>query len=696
MKGQVSIFQIESVLRKNKCLINKVNIPVLHGARTRVLLGFSTDPKGSRGAKYTKQKSLELFGPFLNPLFKTIQYYGLVRILLPDIGIFAGPMMQHNLEIHLQQATAQAVEQCFGSPADPASITISHTPKEYKGQFTVVVFPFVRLSRKSPEETCRLLGEILTETLDFVSGFNTVKGFLNLELSDSWWMKFLTSALSNPDFGQLPDTGQVVVLEYCGPNTNKPLHLGHVRNMLLGWSAAELLSAAGHEVHKVNIYNDRGIAICKSMAAYKLEGQGKSPAEAGVKGDHYVGSFYVAYNRIATEQSQPWIDQGMERREAEKQTAIYADAHHMLLLWEAGDTAVRALWSQMNGWVYEGFQQTFQQIGVDFEKDYLESETYLLGKTLVEEGVQAGVFQQYPDGSILADLTAEGMDEKLLLRSDGSSMYITQDLGTAELRYRDFKMDRSIYVVGSEQDYHFKVLQVLLQRLGRQYAPGIFHLSYGMVDLPSGKMKSREGTTVDADDLIAQMIEQAREKTLELGKIGDFSEEEASILFRTIGLGALKYFILKVDPRKRILFNPAESIELQGHTGPFIQYTYARIRSMLRKAAAQDGGSADSIPNRGIHPSLSRPLEDLEIAVIALLSRFPMVIRDAAEHYSPAEVANYAYDLAKMYNQFYDRHSVLNADLPEDRELRLAISDLTSRSIKKAMAILGIDVPERM
>lgn len=602
-------------------------------------------------------------------------------------------MPNENLEKTLQEAVATALRDTFGIAVDASTVSISHTPKEYAGQFTVVVFPYVKMTRKSPEETGRLLGEALAGKLPQLAGFNTVKGFLNLELSDSWWLSVLRDALSQPNYGKSRPSGQVIVLEYCGPNTNKPLHLGHIRNMLLGWSAAELLQVAGHEVHKVNIYNDRGIAICKSMAAYEVSGQGKTPAECGVKGDHYVGGFYVAYNKLATEQSQPWLDQGMDRREAEKQTAIYRRAQEMLLLWEAGDPDIRALWSQMNGWVYEGFQQTFEQLGVDFEKDYLESDTYLLGKTLVEEGVERGVFARFEDGSIRADLREEGLDEKLLLRSDGSSMYITQDLGTAELRYQDYHMDRSVYVVGSEQDYHFKVLEALLRRLGRSYALGIYHLSYGMVDLPSGKMKSREGTTVDADDLIRQMVEEARKKTLELGKIEGLSEEEAGILFRTIGLGALKFFILKVDPRKRILFNPEESIELQGHTGPFIQYTYARIRSIERKAAEQ-----------AIRPSnwkeqnapLARPLENLERDLLVNLSRYPAVIREAASRYSPAEVANYAFELAKLFNQFYDQHSVLNAPERPDREFRLSLSALCADVLRSALAILGIAVPERM
>jgi arginyl-tRNA synthetase len=588
----------------------------------------------------------------------------------------------------LQRAAAESVKALFGLDVDPATLVINATPREYRGQYTLVVFPLVKALRKAPEEIGALLGAELQARLPYVRACNTVKGFLNLELSDAHWLSFLDQALDGDRFGCHPPSGQVVVLEYCGPNTNKPLHLGHVRNMLLGWSVAELLSAAGHAVHKVNMYNDRGIAICKSMAAYRAVGQDKTPQSEGVKGDHFVGSFYVAYNRLATEQSQAWLDQGMERREAEKQTAIYADAHDLLLRWEAGDEGVRALWARMNGWVYEGFQQTFTALGVDFERDYLESATYLEGVRLVQEGLESGVFTRHEDGSVRVDLSADGLDEKVLLRSDGSSMYITQDLGTAELRYRDYRMDRSVYVVGSEQEYHFQVLALLLQKLGRPYAEGLYHLSYGMVDLPSGKMKSREGTTVDADDLIRDMVATAREKTLELGKIEGFGEQEAEELFRILGLGALKFFLLKVDPRKRILFNPAESIELQGHTGPFVQYSYARIRSMQRKAA-----------ERGLEPQATgaelTALDEQEIALLALLERYPSVVREAARRYSPAEVANYAYELAKAFNQFYDKLPVLQAG-PAERRLRLRISELVARTLKSSLGLLGIEVPERM
>lgn len=619
-----------------------------------------------------------------------------------DSGNFAAPMYQPNPEFLLQQACADALRECYGQTAEPAQITVKLTPKEYRGQFTLVIFPLLKLSGKGPEQTAQALGQQLCARIPWIRSFNIVKGFLNLELSDAWWLDFLAQASADEHYGQLPAQEGKIVLEYCGPNTNKPLHLGHIRNMLLGWSTAELLKRAGHEVHKVNIYNDRGIAICKSMAAYKTEGLELSPEKAGIKGDHFVGSYYVAYNTIVTQQAQPWVDQGVERREAEKNTAIYAMAHDMLLKWEAGDPEVRKLWQQMNNWVYEGFKETFSQIGVDFEKDYFESETYLLGKSLVEDGVEMGVFQRHEDGSVRADLSDEGLDEKLLLRSDGSSMYITQDLGTAELRYSDYEMQRSIYVVGSEQDYHFKVLAVLLKRLRKPYAEGILHLSYGMVDLPSGKMKSREGTTVDADDLLAQMVEQARQKTVELGKVEHLSESQAEELYHMLGTAALKYFILKVDPRKRILFNPEESIELQGNTGPFIQYTYARIRSVQRKAAERNLSSFFS-SSKGLGneskvaaPLLDRALEDLEVQMLSLLARYPQVIREAAQHYSPAEVANYAYELAKTYNQFYDKLSVLKADFEQDTALRLSISDLVARTIKAALSILGIAVPERM
>lgn len=592
-----------------------------------------------------------------------------------------------SIEAQLQQATADAVRHLFGHEADPASVAINRTPREYEGQYTVVVFPFVRVARRKPEETGTAIGERLAAEVPAVKGFNVVKGFLNLELSDAHWRGILAEGLSAEGYGRHPATGQTVVLEYCGPNTNKPLHLGHIRNMLLGWSVAEILAAAGHEVHKVNIYNDRGIAICKSMAAYEAQGQGATPASAGVKGDHFVGGFYVAYNELAGEQAEPWLAEGLEKREAEKRTPIFRRAQEMLLAWEAGDPEVRALWATMNGWVYEGFNETFAAMGVDFERDYLESETYLEGRDIVLEGVARGVFARHGDGSVRADLSAEGLDEKLLLRSDGSSMYITQDLGTAERRFADYGMQRSIYVVGSEQDYHFQVLKALLQRLGRPYADGIEHLSYGMVDLPSGRMKSREGTTVDADDLVAQMIDTARAKTEELGKVDGLSAEEAAALYRTLGLGALKYFILKVDPRKRMVFNPEESIDLVGHTGPFIQYTHARIASMLRKA----GDGAPTPPEDD-----TAPLDPAEVRQLALLARYPGAVAEAAEHRSPAEIAQYAYELARAYNQFYDRLPVLNAEHAVERQRRLAISAFTARTLRSALGLLGIGAPERM
>jgi arginyl-tRNA synthetase len=606
------------------------------------------------------------------------------------------------VEHTLQRLCADAVHQLYGAAMEPDRIPIQRTGKEFAGQYTVVVFPLVRLAKQKPEAVAEALGKALQERWPEVVGFNAVKGFLNLEMGPAHWSAFLEAASQDAAYGKGSPTGERVVLEYCGPNTNKPLHLGHIRNMLLGWSVAEVLDYAGHEVHKVNIYNDRGIAICKSMAAYEASGEGATPESAGIKGDHFVGSFYVAYNRLASEQAQPFVDQGMDKREAEKQTAIYRRAHAMLLAWEAGDPELRALWQTMNNWVYEGFNQTFAAIGVDFEKDYLESETYLSGKNIVLEGVQRGIFQQHEDGSVRSDLSAEGLDEKLLLRSDGSSMYITQDLGTAEQRYTDFRMDRSYYVVGSEQDYHFKVLKALLQKMERPYADGITHLSYGMVDLPTGKMKSREGTTVDADDLVADMIQTARSKTEELGKIEGLEEAEKAKLFRTLGLGALKYFILKVDPKKRILFNPAESIELVGNTGPFVQYTYARIQSILRKAASVEDPQAEGIAS-GFDVAYSVPqdgavaqMDPAEIQQLAVLARFPAVVQEAASNHSPAEMANYAYEVAKTFNQFYDRVSVLNAETVEARKRRLAISALTASVVQKALGLLGIEVPERM
>lgn len=618
--------------------------------------------------------------------------------LLPDLALSL-QRASLGVEDTLQRLCAAAVTDLYGASVDAASIPIQRTGKEFEGQYTVVVFPLVRLAKQKPEAVAEALGHALMNRWPEIAGFNAVKGFLNLEMGAGHWAQFLAAAVGDPGYGKGSPSGEKIVLEYCGPNTNKPLHLGHIRNMLLGWSVAELLDFAGHEVHKVNIYNDRGIAICKSMAAYEASGENATPDSAGVKGDHFVGSFYVAYNRLATEQAKAFLAEGMDKREAEKQTPIYRRAQEMLLAWEAGDADVRALWQKMNGWVYEGFNETFRAMGVDFEKDYLESETYLEGKEIVLEGVKRGIFQQHEDGSVRADLSAEGLDEKLLLRSDGSSMYITQDLGTAEQRYTDYAMDRSYYVVGSEQDYHFKVLKALLQQLGRPYADGITHLSYGMVDLPTGKMKSREGTTVDADDLVADMIQTARSKTEELGKIEGLEQNEKQTLFRTLGLGALKYFILRVDPRKRILFNPEESIELVGNTGPFVQYTYARIQSILRKALKEDGiagapGAVFSPPANASADAAS--WDPAEIQQCATLARFPATVQEAASNHSPAEMANYAYEVAKTFNQFYDQVSVLKAENDQARTRRLAISSLTASVIQKALGLLGIGVPERM
>jgi arginyl-tRNA synthetase len=601
-------------------------------------------------------------------------------------------IMAERIENRIREATAEAVETLFGQSVDPAQVAIKRTPKEFAGQYTVVVFPYVRMAKKSPEETGAMIAGELLKNVPEIDAHNQVKGFLNLELSTTFWCQFLDEKLKLEELGRGESKGEVVVLEYCGPNTNKPLHVGHIRNMLLGYSTAELLSAAGYEVHKVNIYNDRGIAICKSMAAYLTTGGNKNPDNTGIKGDRLVGDFYVEYNRIASEESQPFIDQGMDKREAEKQSAIFNLARDLLLKWEAGDEETLALWREMNSWVYAGFNETYAMMGIDFEKDYLESEHYLAGKVLVEAGVDAGVFYKHEDGSVRADMSDDGLDEKLLLRSDGSSMYITQDLGVAEQRYADYSMDRSIYVVGSEQDYHFKVLKVLLQKLGKDYAKGIEHLSYGMVDLPAGmgRMKSREGTTVDADDLIASMIEEAREESKERGKVEGMSDEEQARLHRMVALGALKYFILKVDPRKRIVFNPKESISLQGDTGPFVQYTYARIQSILRKAGEQNLNVPQNIP------ILERKLMSEESTVLSLIARFSDLIQDAAENRSPAEIANFCFELAKSYNKFFQNCPVLKAENQSDQEFRLGLSLLCSRVIAAGFSILGIEVPNRM
>lgn len=584
--------------------------------------------------------------------------------------------------------TLNAIKQLYNEEVAESVINIQETRKEFEGQITIVVFPIVRFSKKSPEETANAIGEYLLNHVEQITGFNVVKGFLNLSIADSYWLNLFNNELLSDDFLTVKPNGKKVMVEYSSPNTNKPLHLGHVRNNLLGYSVAELLKADGYEVFKVNLVNDRGIHICKSMLAWEKWGKGETPESSGLKGDHLVGKYYVVFDKEYKREIDALKAEGQTEEEAKKNAPLIKEAQQMLLKWEAGDEEVIALWKKMNGWVYEGFDISYKNLGVDFDKYYYESNTYLLGKDTVDEGLAKGVFFKKEDGSVWIDLTADGLDQKLVLRADGTSVYITQDLGTAQMKYDDFHMDQSIYVVGNEQDYHFKVLFLILEKLGKSWAKGLYHLSYGMVDLPSGKMKSREGTVVDADDLIAEMIETAKQKTEALGKINDFSDQEKNELFKNIGLGALKYFLLKVEPKKRLLFDPSESIDFQGHTGPFIQYTHARIKSLLSKADYKF-----SVNSKQFEVNLL----PTELDMIMLLAKYPDELSNAAKAYSPAFLANYLYEVAKLFNKFY--HEVPPIIKEEDgvmKQHRLNICCLTADVLKAGMKILGITVPERM
>lgn len=581
----------------------------------------------------------------------------------------------------------KAVKELYGQDIAEDLINLQETRKEFEGQVTIVVFPVVRFSKKSPEETGNDIGSFLQQHVTEVVRFNVVKGFLNLSIAESYWINLFNDTLLAPDFLTAKPNGQKVMVEYSSPNTNKPLHLGHVRNNLLGYSVSELLKADGYEVIKANLVNDRGIHICKSMLAWQKWGNGETPESTGLKGDHLVGKYYVVFDKEYKKEIDALVAAGQTEDEAKKNAPLIKEAQQMLFQWEQGNTEVVGLWEKMNGWVYSGFDVTYKKLGVDFDKYYYESNTYLLGKDTIEEGLAKGVFFKKEDGSVWIDLTADGLDQKLVLRADGTSVYITQDLGTAQMKYDDFKMDKSIYVVGNEQDYHFKVLFLILEKLGKSWANGLYHLSYGMVDLPSGKMKSREGTVVDADDLIAEMVDTAKQKTEELGKTNDFVEAEKAELYDTIGLGALKYFLLKVEPKKRLLFDPAESIDFQGNTGPFIQYTYARIKSLLSRASYQFA-PADYT---------SIKLTSTELDMIMLLAKYPTEISNAAKAYSPAFIANYLYEVAKLFNKFY--HEVPPIIKEEDtaaKQHRLNICKITADVIKTGMAILGIKVPERM
>lgn len=591
-----------------------------------------------------------------------------------------------SIEQQLKSLAQQAFNDLFAAEIPEESVTINITKKEHEGDYTIVVFPLIKFSKKSPEQTADALGAFLKEKSGFVGAYNVIKGFLNLSFTDAYWTARLQEISGNASFGTLPKNDKKVVLEYGGPNTNKPLHIGHLRNMLLGYSMGEILKSAGENLTKVNIYNDRGIAICQSMVAYKRYGNGETPKSTGIKGDHFVGDWYVKFNQVAMEEVAAMPNAPSEKAEAKKLTEIYKEATKTLLKWEAGDPDTVALWSMMNGWVYEGFNETFSLVGVDFQKDYYESETYKLGKGIVEEGLAKGVFYKRKDGAVAVDLTADGLDEKVLLRSDGTSIYITQDLATAELRHQEFGMDKMIYVVANEQDYHFKVLKYALLKLGKQWAEGIYHLSYALVESPTGRFKAREGTTADADDLIADVMRIAEEKTKELGKIEGFTDEEAKHLYKTIGLGALKYFVLRVNPYKKIIFNPEESIDFHGHTGPFIQYTHARICAVKRRAQDQNVAPFE----------VATALLPEERELIIQLSEFENVVKTSAEKYDPSEVANYVYNIAKLYNKFYHECSILNAETEDLKRFRVGLSNQTGVVIKKAMNLLGIEVPERM
>jgi arginyl-tRNA synthetase len=594
-----------------------------------------------------------------------------------------------NLELRLREEISIAVKALFNQDVD--NLQIQPTNQEFEGSHTLVCFPLTRISRKSPEETARMVGDHLASNGETVERFNVVKGFLNLVLRDRVWTSLFSAIRSNESFGQLPPTGQEIMIEYSSPNTNKPLHLGHLRNNFLGWSVSEIYKANGYTVHKVQIINDRGIHICKSMAAWMLYGDNETPASSLIKGDHLVGKYYVEFDKAYKAQVKALVEKGASQEEAEKEAPVMKMAQELLRRWEQKDEEVVSLWRTMNGWVYEGFDETYKRMGVDFDKLYYESDTYLLGKEVVQQGLEKGVFYKKDDGSVWVDLTGDGLDHKLLLRADGTSVYMTQDIGTAILRFRDFpNITGQVYTVGNEQEYHFKVLFLILSKLGYDWAKRCYHLSYGMVDLPSGKMKSREGTVVDADDLMDEMYQEAEKQTRELGKLEDMTGEEARELFHMIGMGALKFFLLKVDPKKRMLFDPNESIQLQGFTGPFIQYTHARIRAILRKAEATNIKWGERTFND------VTDLQPAEREAIYVLSLFENRLKEAAREYSPAIIANYAYDLAKVYNQFYQSIPIFGEANEQKLALRIALSEAVGNAISKAMRLLGIDVPERM
>lgn len=593
-----------------------------------------------------------------------------------------------NIESQIITSAQEAVSSLYGQQVPEKMVQLQKTRSEFEGNLTLVVFPFLKISKKNPEQTAQEIGQYLADHCEAVAGYNVVKGFLNLVIAPAAWLALLNDINANEHYGerQANDNSPLVMIEYSSPNTNKPLHLGHVRNNLLGWSLAQIMQANGNRVVKTNIVNDRGIHICKSMLAWLKYGNGETPETSGKKGDHLIGDYYVAFDKHYREEVKQLVESGMDEEQAKQEAPLIKEAHEMLVKWENNDPEVRALWQKMNNWVYAGFDETYKKMGVSFDKIYYESQTYLKGKAKVEEGLAKGLFERHADNSVWADLTNEGLDQKLLLRSDGTSVYMTQDIGTAEMRFQDYPIDKMIYVVGNEQNYHFQVLSILLDRLGFKWGKELVHFSYGMVELPNGKMKSREGTVVDADDLMALMVSDAKKTSEELGKFDDMSEDERNEIARIVGMGALKYFILKVDARKNMLFNPEESIDFNGNTGPFIQYTYARIRSILRKAGEQGAFEAP----------LNAVLSDKETELIQKMSEYGAAVEQAGKDYSPSGIANYCYELTKVFNQFYHDYSILNEADEQKKLVRLVIARNVAKVIRNGMALLGIEVPERM
>ena len=614
-----------------------------------------------------------------------------------------------SIEQQIATTVLQAVTALYGEQVAPSMVQLQKTKKEFEGNLTLVVFPFVKMARRKPEEVGEQIGAYLKEHCEAVANYNVVKGFLNLEISPKAWLNLLSAIHSDAHFGekQASEQSPLVMIEYSSPNTNKPLHLGHVRNNLLGWSLARIMEANGNRVVKTNIVNDRGIHICKSMLAWQKWGNGETPESSGKKGDHLIGDYYVAFDKHyraeVKELTAQYVANGMDAEEAERkakeESPLMKEAHEMLVKWEQNDSDVRQLWEKMNSWVYAGFDETYKALGVAFDKIYYESQTYLKGKAKVEEGLEKGLFFRKEDNSLWADLTQEGLDQKLLLRSDGTSVYMTQDIGTAEMRFHDFPIDKMIYVVGNEQNYHFQVLSILLDRLGFKWGKELVHFSYGMVELPNGKMKSREGTVVDADDLVSEMIDSAFKTSEELGKFDDMDHAERAEIARIVGMGALKYFILKVDARKNMLFNPEESIDFNGNTGPFIQYTHARIRSIIRKAqqeAAEAGTVVNSLMAQGDEAALSGLLSQKEIDLIQKMNEYGAAVAQAGKDYSPSGIANYCYELTKEFNQFYHDYSILKEENKEKRAVRLLLAANVAKLLKNGMSLLGIEVPERM